>query len=87
MYRAVLTRRFKKQIFKFPRKEQIKIIAKIESGLSNPRQSAVKLEDTSPPVYRIRSGEYRIFFEVDDLKQIMEITDVKRRTTRTYRQK
>lgn len=85
MYQAGFTKRFKKQILKFPKREQLKILAKIEAALTNPRLSAIKLEDTSPPIYRMRSGEYRIFFEIDELKQIMEITDVKRRTTQTYK--
>lgn len=85
MYQASLTRRFKKQILKFPKKEQVKILTKIEAALNNPRQFATKLEDTSPPVYRMRTGEYRIFFEINDLQRIMEITDVKRRTTQTYK--
>ncbi len=85
MYQASFTKRFKKQILKFPKKEQIKIVAKIEASLTNPRQSATKLEDTAPTIYRIRVGEYRIFFEINDTTQIMEITDVKRRTTQTYK--
>lgn len=85
MYRAVLAKRFKKQIIKFPNKEQARIITKIEASLNNPRLSATKLEDTSPPIYRIRAGEYRIFFQINEPQKIMEITDVKRRTTQTYK--
>ena len=85
MYQVSFTKRFKKQVLKFPKKEQIKILAKIETSLNNPRQSATKLEDTFPPIYRMRVGAYRVFFEVNDLLQIMEITDVKRRTTQTYK--
>lgn len=85
IYKASFTKRFKKQILKLPKKEQIKILAKIEAALNNPRQSAIKLEDTSPPIYRIRTGEYRIFFQINNLQQIMEITDVKLRTTQTYK--
>lgn len=85
MYQAVFTKRFRKQILKFPKKEQIRILDNIEASLGNPRRLAIKLEDTFPPIYRIRAGEYRIFFEVNDISKTMEITDVKRRTTQTYK--
>ena len=87
MYRAHLTKRFKKQILKLPKKEQSRIIDKLEAVLINPRQYAIKLEDTNPIVYRIRAGEYRIFFELDNNNQTMAVTDVLRRTTQTYKKK
>lgn len=84
MYQPVYSHRFEKELKKFPKKEQIKIIAKIESTLENPRQLGIKLETTKPAVYRLRAGEYRIFFGLDDEKKIMQIAKVERRTTQTY---
>lgn len=85
MYRPVYSRRFAKEIKKFPQKEQIKIIQKIESALENPRQFSIKLETTNPAVYRLRAGEYRIFFGLDNIEKIMKIVKVERRTSQTYR--
>lgn len=85
MYSPLYNKRFEKQIQKFPKKEQIKILEKIIKCLENPRQHSIKLATTQPPIYRLRGGEYRIFFELDNQKQIMIITDVERRTTQTYR--
>ena len=85
MYRPVYTRRFEKEIKKFPKKEQIKILEKIESILEDPRQFSIKLETTKPAVYRLRAGEYRIFFGLDDTEKLMKIAKVERRTTQTYR--
>lgn len=85
MYSPLYTKRFKKQIKKFPKKEQIKILEKIEVILENPRKSSIKLEGTRPIIYRLRVGEYRVFFGIDDVGKVMEITDVERRTTQTYR--
>lgn len=76
MYSPTYSRRFEKEIKNFPKKEQIKILEKIESVLENPREISIKLETTKPAVYRLRAGEYRIFFGLDD---------VERRTTQTYR--
>lgn len=84
MYQSLFSKRFEKQIKKFPKQEQLKILEKISGAASNPRLSSTKLESTKPPVYRLRAGEYRIFLELNDENQIMKITDVKRRTTQTY---
>ena len=85
MYQPLFTKRFEKQIKKFPKKEQLKILDKISAATPNPRIISIKLESTNPPVYRLRAGEYRIFFEINDARKTMEITDVNRRTTQTYR--
>ena len=85
MYQPAYSKRFEKQIRKFPKKEQLKILQKIVGCLSNPKQYSIKLATTKPSVYRLRAGEYRVFFEVDNLTKTMIITDVERRTTQTYR--
>lgn len=84
MYKPLFTEKFEKQIKKFPKKEQLKILDKISDSTANPRSFSIKLESTKPVVYRLRSGEYRIFFELNDSNKIMKITDVKRHTTQTY---
>lgn len=84
MYRPIYTHHFEKEIKKFPKKEQVKIMANIESALDNPRKASIKLEATNPAVYRLRAGEYRIFFGLDDGEKIMKIVKVECRTTKTY---
>lgn len=85
MYNPVFTRRFEKQLKTIPKKEQIKILEEISESLEDPRKFAIQLETTRPPIYRLRVGEYRIFFVLDNSLQIMKITDVIRRTSQTYR--
>jgi mRNA-degrading endonuclease RelE of RelBE toxin-antitoxin system len=84
MYKPLFTNRFEKQIKRFPKKEQDKILEKIDGILLNPRLRSVKLQSTSPAIYRFRVGDYRVFFVVDDRMKIIKITDVRRRTTQTY---
>lgn len=84
MYQPLFTKRFEKQIKKFPKKEQLKILEKVSNITPDPRLTSIKLESTKPPIYRLRVGEYRVFFEINDTLKIMKITDVKRRTTQTY---
>lgn len=84
MYKPTYSKRFIKHLQSIPQKEQIKILQKITDSLENPLQVSVKLETTKPPIYRLRAGDYRIFFELDRELKIMIVTEVKRRTTQTY---
>lgn len=84
MYKPIYSKRFEKQIRKFPQKEQIKIIEKISSILENPRLASIRIATIKPPVYRLRVGEYRVFFELNSQTNTMIVTDVERRTTQTY---
>jgi mRNA interferase RelE/StbE len=84
MYSPYYSKRFAKQIKSLPPKEQLKVLNKIKSICDNPREYSIKLQNTKPPIYRLRVGEYRVFFELDDSSQVIQITDIKRRTTQTY---
>jgi mRNA interferase RelE/StbE len=43
---------------------------------ASPRQvpSAARLRDWEPPTWRIRIGNWRVFYEIDDEKQIVFLT-------------
>jgi mRNA interferase RelE/StbE len=43
---------------------------------ASPRQvpSAARLRDWEPPTWRIRIGSWRVFYEIDDEKQIVFLT-------------
>jgi mRNA interferase RelE/StbE len=43
---------------------------------ATPRQvpSAARLHDWEPPTWRIRIGSWRIFYEIDDEKQVVFLT-------------
>lgn len=85
MFTPLYSKRFLKQIKKFPKKQQLKILDKISAITSDPRKFTIKLESTNPPVYKLRVSEYRVFFELNNEKKIMKITNTERRTTQTYR--
>ena len=84
MYQPLFTKHFEKQLKKLPQKEQRNILEKISQCLNNPRAQSIKLETTYPSIYRLRIGEYRVFFSLNNETKIIEITDVIRRTSQTY---
>ncbi len=36
--------------------------------------SAARLKDWDPPIWRIRIGTWRLFFEIDDAKRVVALT-------------
>jgi mRNA-degrading endonuclease RelE of RelBE toxin-antitoxin system len=56
-----------KQLSSFPRKIQRQLLAKITALGENPRpHNAEQLEDETVRLYRIRSGDYRIIYHVEE---------------------
>lgn len=41
----------------------------------------------TPNSFRRRVGDWRIFFDVDRERRIVDVTDIARRTTTTYRKR
>ena len=64
-YQLAILRRAVKELAHLPEKERHRIETDIESLASNPRPHGVK-KLTGRDGYRVRSGDYRIVFEIDD---------------------
>ena len=64
-----------KDVEKIPKKDLKKILARIESLRGEPRSApCVKLSGLE--YYRIRQGDYRIVYEIDDPHSIVTIAKV-----------
>lgn len=64
----------------YPKKDQIRIIEQIEKLALNPlEKSNVKKLVNFDISYRLRVGNYRVFFEKDDEIKIVDIIDILRR--------
>ena len=74
-YRIIVKRSVLKALKKVPREAQIKIAGAIQSLANNPRPAqSLKLVDS---IYcRIRCGNYRVIYEVQDDKLIIIILKV-----------
>lgn len=74
-----------KQIRKFKDKS---VIGRIMESLFKleyfPDVSNVKALNNHDYQYRMRVGDYRVFFNVDDIIEIVYIEEVKKRDERTY---
>jgi len=74
-----------KQLSKFKDKAVITRVTKsVQKLIGFPNVSNVKALSSHEYQYRLRVGDYRVFFNVDDVIEIISIEEVKKRDERTY---
>jgi mRNA interferase RelE/StbE len=86
MYRVIILKRVLKNISKLASRDQPKIFDAIKSLEIDPRPDGVKKLAGNEDMYRIRVGNYRIVYEVDDNVVIVTVTEVDDRKN-VYRKK
>ena len=65
-YRVEIAPAARRQIKKLKKATQKRIIASIEALGGNPRPSGVKEFSAARELYRVREGDYRIIYQVQD---------------------
>ena len=72
-YRVEVARRALKAIAALPRKEQQRIRAIIELLADEPRPPGCVAMVAEPNAYRVRSGDYRVVYEVFDDRLLVQV--------------
>jgi mRNA interferase RelE/StbE len=83
VYKIELPKRVTKQLDKIPNKDYPAISRAIQNLRETPRPVGCKKLFES--LYRIRVGDFRVIYWIDDNNQTIIITKVERRKERTYR--
>ncbi len=66
-YAIEIARPAQRQLKKLDASARKKVSRRIDGLAKNPRPSGVvKLTDVSPPVYRVREGQYRVLYTIND---------------------
>jgi mRNA-degrading endonuclease RelE of RelBE toxin-antitoxin system len=82
MWRVVVPRSVVRALSRLPGKDRERIEGAIEAMIDDPFGGDFKkLHGKS---YRLRVGSYRVLYEIDQKKHIVEVHDVVRRTSTTY---
>lgn len=76
--------RVRKTIKKFPRKDQERILAAMRDFVFNPFTGDISKIEKKENGWRRRVGNYRVFYNIKTEEKIVEITEVERRTSKTY---
>lgn len=88
-----IEKQFQKELSCLDRGVILKIKKVIDSLASNPRPKGKKIKVLRPPVhifmfvaqYRIRVGDFRIFYDIDDRAKRVILLAIRRRSEKTYR--
>jgi mRNA interferase RelE/StbE len=76
-YKVIFKKSAAKELAELPIIEIPKVRSAIEKLSDNPRPEGVKkLKGSSDPLWRIRIGNYRVIYAVDDVIRIVEIRAV-----------
>jgi mRNA interferase RelE/StbE len=83
VYKIELPKRVTKQLDKIPDKDYPSVSKAIQNLKETPRPIGCKKLLES--LYRIRMGDYRVIYWIDDKTKTIIITKVERRREKTYR--
>jgi mRNA interferase RelE/StbE len=79
-YVVTFARSARRELEGFPRSVVTRVVTRIESlGISPPPAGCRKLQGTGA-LYRIRIGDYRVIYSVDDGKRVVDIVAVRHRS-------
>ena len=77
IYKVIFKKSAAKELAELPATELPKIKTAIEKLGDNPRPDGVKkLKDSTATLWRIRIGNYRVIYTIDDVIRIVEIRAV-----------
>jgi mRNA interferase RelE/StbE len=79
-YHVVLTSSAEKELKRFSSHLIARIISRLEDLASNPRPPGCKKLKGGDREWRIRVGEYRAVYTIDDTKSLVEVTRIRHRS-------
>ena len=83
-YKIKIYQNAQKQLLALPSQERHKVVIEIDKLEDTPRQHGCKkLRDTN--LWRIRIGQYRIVYEINDRTELVTILKIARRREDTYK--
>ena len=79
-YQVVVSKRAAGEIDDLPAGIAARVYAKLETLASEPRPPGVKKLRGAANGYRIRVGDWRVLYEIDDRKRLVDIAAVRHRS-------
>ena len=79
-YHVVLTSSAEKELQKLPRQVIARMISRLENLGSNPRPPGCKKLKGGDREWRVRVGDYRAVYTIDDTKLLVEVTRIRHRS-------
>jgi mRNA interferase RelE/StbE len=79
-YHVALTASAEKELKKLPAQLIARIVPRLENLASNPRPPGCKKLQGGDREWRIRVGDYRVVYTIDDAKLLLEVTRIRHRS-------
>jgi mRNA interferase RelE/StbE len=79
-YSVSLTTSATKELSKLPHQMTARIMPRIEKLASNPRPAGCKKLQGGSREWRIRVGDYRVIYTIDDARSSVEVTRIRHRS-------
>ena len=79
-YKVTLARSARKELESLPEPLQSRVLGRIEALGSNPRPSGCRKLEGAEDVWRIRVGDYRLIYSVDDSRHLVDISVIRHRS-------
>ena len=79
IYEVIIASSAQKEIRKLQKIEVQRIIPAIQLLSDDPRPSGCKKLTSTQNIYRIRMGDYRVPYSIDDVIRIVEVSGVRHR--------
>jgi mRNA interferase RelE/StbE len=79
-YQVLLAKSAARELEKLPTQAQDRIIEVIEGLQSNPRPRGCKKLTGTTNLWRVRSGDYRIIYEINDQDRIVDVNAIRHRS-------
>lgn len=78
-YQVELTEAARKQLRKLPQVDQATLAPKLRSLATDPRQAGAKRLQGTDSGWRVRAGDYRILYVIEDTRVLVTVFRVARR--------
>ena len=79
-YRIDFARSARKQLESLPDAIAMRVLTRIESLARTPRPNGCRKLVGSDNLWRIRIGDYRVIYSMDDAKQVVDVNAVRHRS-------
>jgi len=84
-WKIKVAKRALKEIKRIPKKDAKRLLFVLEGLTENPYQGDIEKIRGEDNIWRRRVGNYRILYEVMPTQRYIEVFQIRRRTTTTYR--
>jgi len=79
MYRVKMQRRARRSLERLPKKDHDSVLGAVKDLANNPRPRDVAKIKSAEGMWRVRQGDYRIVYDIDDNQKIITVLDIDHR--------